>query len=149
MQLLKKLQSSLTDYRHMKDDFAGPRAQQIGSFYGEWIAWYMCRGWKILLIEMNSFELEYAFIGNDGKTYLVALRCKTCSCMYLDIDGYPCVHAIAATYKFSKHDDTPYDMCICMLCARLIVWLRYIWALACTRTIYLVYICQNGLFRKE
>ncbi|XP_010445838.1 PREDICTED: uncharacterized protein LOC104728577 [Camelina sativa] len=59
---------------------------------------------KLPVTELNTFQLEYNVIGRDGKTYVVDLRNKGCSCRYFDLDKYPCVHAIPAAMNLLKQD---------------------------------------------
>ena len=85
--------------------------------------------------ELNSFDLVYGVIGDDGKNYLVDLKRETCSCKYFDIDKYPCVHAVAASNKFFKQDDCQYDMRdLFVLCSP--YYLMNVWGMAYRRTIY-------------
>ena len=69
---------------------------------------------KLVVKELNGYNLEYSVIGRDGLTYLVDLRSKTCSCRRFEVDKYPCVHAIAATTTANK-DAAPelrlHDLC--------------------------------------
>ncbi|XP_024014398.1 protein FAR1-RELATED SEQUENCE 4-like [Eutrema salsugineum] len=53
-------------------------------------------GTRLFVTELNATHQEYSVIGDDGKSYLVDLLSKCCSCRRFDIDKIPCVHAIAA-----------------------------------------------------
>lgn len=68
--------------------------------------WSVAR--KLIVSEINSFNLEYSVVGTDGKPYSVNLLEKRCSCRFFDIEKYPCHHGIAA-YIFYKntHDSGP------------------------------------------
>ncbi|KAL1188624.1 hypothetical protein V5N11_009791 [Cardamine amara subsp. amara] len=69
--------------------------------------------------ELNSYHLEYSVIGKDGKTYLVDLKMKSCSCRCFDIDKYPCVHAIAAARYVTKKGGRTTNISIYDLCSKL------------------------------
>ena len=77
---------------------------------------------------LNTFKLEHSVIRKDGKTYLVDVQDKTCSCRKFDIDKYPCVHAIGAAIKCLKHD-TPIELSD-MYDVILPYYLISVWALA-------------------
>ena len=87
---------------------------------------------KLVVKELNGYNLEYSVIGRDGLTYLVDLRSKTCSCRRFEVDKYSCVHAIAATTTVNK--DAAPELRLHDLCSKY-YWVE-LWVLAYTRTIY-------------
>ncbi|XP_024006566.1 uncharacterized protein LOC112083073 [Eutrema salsugineum] len=84
--------------------------------------------------ELNSFLLEYAVVSGDGKTYLVNLKTKSCSCRCFDIDKYPCVHALAVVRIFMDREDRSEDIYSYDLCLK--YYTTKLWALAYARTVY-------------
>ena len=84
---------------------------------------------KMMVSELNSYLLEYSVIGFDGKTYLVDLDRKTCTCNCFDIDRYPCIHALAANRKKKNGKIPLHDLC------SKYYWVEQ-WALAYSKTIY-------------
>ncbi|XP_024016720.1 uncharacterized protein LOC112090220 [Eutrema salsugineum] len=84
--------------------------------------------------ELNSFLLKYAVVSGDGKTYLMNLKTKSCSCRWFDIDKYPCVHALAAVRIFMAREDRSEDIHSYDLCSK--YYTTELWALAYARTIY-------------
>ncbi|XP_010495239.1 PREDICTED: protein FAR1-RELATED SEQUENCE 5-like [Camelina sativa] len=91
---------------------------------------------RLTVIELNIYHLEYNVIGLDGKTYLVDLKMKSCSCRCFDIDKYPCVHAMAALRNLMRREVRRVHIEMHDLCS--IYYLIETWALAYYRTIYVV-----------
>lgn len=90
----------------------------------------------LVVTELNHCELEYNVIGTDGKSYLVNLLSKSCSCRCFDIDKIPCVHAIAADIALMRTPQRIREIHIHDLCST--YYLIETWALAYYRTIYMV-----------
>ncbi|XP_056864032.1 uncharacterized protein LOC108850274 [Raphanus sativus] len=89
--------------RHRKDAAARPSSRKLVLYVENKMHKIILKGEKLQVTQLNTFELEYSVTGTDGKTYLVDLHHKTCSCRKFDIDKYPCVHAIGAAIKCLKH----------------------------------------------
>ncbi|KAL1220472.1 hypothetical protein V5N11_013221 [Cardamine amara subsp. amara] len=87
-----------------------------------------------MVIELNTFQLEYNVIGPDGKTYVVDLRNKICICRCFDLDKYPCVHAIVAAMKLKQENRTNEVRDLYDLCSK--YYLVELWVLAYVNTIY-------------
>ncbi|XP_009123545.1 protein FAR-RED ELONGATED HYPOCOTYL 3-like [Brassica rapa] len=90
--------------RHRTDAVAGPSSRKLVPLVENKLHKRVPKGEKLQVTLLNNFKLEYNVIGKDGKTYLVDLQNKTCSCRKFDIDKYPCVHAIGTAIKCLKHD---------------------------------------------
>ncbi|KAL6226245.1 hypothetical protein ACLB2K_000208 [Fragaria x ananassa] len=56
--------------------------------------------WEVVRSSMYVFEVR------DKYSYMVDLRCYTCSCHQWQILSFPCAHALAAILK---NEDNPYD----------------------------------------
>ncbi|XP_013601151.1 uncharacterized protein LOC106441759 [Brassica napus] len=122
--------------RQMKDAAAGLSTRKLVPFVENKIHKRVPKGQKLIVTPLNTFELEYSVIGKDGKTYIVDLHQKKCSCRKFDIDRYPCALSIGADVKCLKHDrplelSDMYDIISPN-------YLTKVWALAYRRTIYLV-----------
>ncbi|WP_368858734.1 SWIM zinc finger family protein, partial [Escherichia coli] len=64
------------------------------------------------------------------------MRSLSCSCKRLDVDKYPCVHAVGAVLVYGKMADRTVDMNVYDLCSD--YFMVTSWALAYSETIYTV-----------
>ncbi|XP_024015028.1 uncharacterized protein LOC112088890 [Eutrema salsugineum] len=92
-------------------------------------------GTRLFVTELNATHLEYSVIGDDGKSYLVDLLSKCCSCRRFDIDKIPCVHAIAADIAMMRSAERRREIHLHELCSK--YYHIDTWALAYYRTIYM------------
>ena len=88
------------------------------------------------MTELNHYELEYNAIGNDGKTNMVNLLLKSCSCRVFDIEKYPCLHTLSGYIEFRRDNDRACEIKLHDLCSKY-YWTE-LWVMAYYRTIYLV-----------
>ncbi|XP_024011260.1 uncharacterized protein LOC112086527 [Eutrema salsugineum] len=93
-------------------------------------------GTRLFVTELNATHLEYSVIGDDGKSYLVDLLSKCCSCRRFDIDKIPCVHAIAADIAMMRSAERRREIHLHELCSK--YYHIDTWPLAYYRTIYMV-----------
>lgn len=122
--------------KHRKESVAGSQAQKLVPFVENELHDQCQVASHLLVNELNTFYLEYIVIGRDGKTYLVDLLKKNCSCKCFDIDMYHCVHAIVTTMTLMKQEWRTTDIHLHDLCSRYYLMER--WVLAYYKTIYLV-----------
>ena len=74
--------------KHRKDAAAGPSSRKLVPLVEKKIHDRVPKGSRVQVTPLNTFQLEYSVIGADGKTYLVDLQNKTCSCRKFDIDNF-------------------------------------------------------------
>ncbi|XP_023641958.1 uncharacterized protein LOC111831561 [Capsella rubella] len=121
---------------HRKEAVSGSFANKLVPFVENYLhdLWGVAE--KLKVTELNSFELQYNVIDNDGKPYLVNLVMRSCGCRFFDIQKYPCVHALAALIEYLKTKDRTRDIQMHELCSRY-YWTE-LWAMAYYQTIFLV-----------
>ncbi|XP_010507176.1 PREDICTED: uncharacterized protein LOC104783758 [Camelina sativa] len=123
--------------KHRKEAVAGTYTQKLVPFVENLIHKRCEVACKLPVTELNTFQLEYIVIGRDGKTCVVDLRHKSCSCRYFDLDKYPCVHAIAAAMNLLQQEGRTAEVSdLYDLCTK--YYLVELWILGYVRRIYLV-----------
>ncbi|KAG7563853.1 MULE transposase N-terminal all-beta domain [Arabidopsis suecica] len=134
LQLIDAIVGKIAEWfaKHRKASGLLPSGQYLVPFVEKELHITIKKAKKLVVRELNGYNLEYSVIGGDGKIYLVDLRSKTCSCRRFDIDKYPCVHAIAATLTANK--DAAPELRAHDLSSKY-YWIE-LWVLAYTRTIY-------------
>ncbi|XP_024015901.1 uncharacterized protein LOC112089155 [Eutrema salsugineum] len=120
--------------KHRKDAATAPGAHKLVPYVENVLHGRVEIAQSLNVTELNSFLLEYAVVGGDGKTYLVNLKTKSCSCRWFDIDKYPCDHALAAVRIFMAREDRSEDIHSYDLCLK--YYTTELWALAYARTVY-------------
>ncbi|XP_023634078.1 uncharacterized protein LOC111829361 [Capsella rubella] len=121
---------------HRKEAVSGSVANKLVPFVENYLhdLWGVAE--KLKMTELNTFELQYNVIDNDGKPYLVNFLMRSCGCRFFDIQKYPCVHALAAFIEYLKTKDRTRDIQMHELCSRY-YWTE-LWAMAYYLTIFLV-----------
>ncbi|XP_024009129.1 uncharacterized protein LOC112084159 [Eutrema salsugineum] len=119
---------------HRKDAATAPGAHKMVLYVENVLHGRVEIAQSLNVTELNSILVEYAVVRGDGKTYLVNLKTKSCSCRWFDIDKYPCVHALATVTIFMAREDRSEDIHSYDLCSK--YYTTELWALAYARTVY-------------
>ncbi|XP_019086251.1 PREDICTED: uncharacterized protein LOC109126835 [Camelina sativa] len=88
---------------HRKDAVSGSVANKLVPLVENYLHDLWATAAKLKVTELNGFKIEYNVIDSDGKSYLVKLRLRSCSCRFFDIQKYPCVHALVSFITFQKY----------------------------------------------
>ncbi|XP_018463661.2 protein FAR-RED ELONGATED HYPOCOTYL 3-like [Raphanus sativus] len=132
--IVKKTADWFNDHR--KETVRGSTERKLVPLVENYVhdAWSEAR--KLIVSEINSFDLEYSVVASDGKPYSVNLRGKSCSCRFFDIEKYPCVHGLAAYIFYSSSHGSGSVFQLEDLISKY-YWTE-LWALAYYRSIYVV-----------